>query len=241
MKNKFSKFYLFLAIGALSSAFISCDDNDSDGGSSSSAYKITATNVANSSEQIKTVKGTSYSETEESEDVIAEAPYSNNGFTLTLPATLDAEYLSTINVEEMGSSFVISNPNAKVGSLDDIAAFDEANENIGSLFYGYENEATYSAGMAGWLYADSDVNIAGTESETEDGFTSEAVMDMKLKKGWNIFYATNKIDIVNMKYTMKFSTTKPSGMTFTWNFEDYSGKTSSKPAQMLRSKLNIFK
>lgn len=241
MKNKFSKIYLFLAISALSSAFISCDNNDSDGGSSSSANKITATNVANSSDQIKTVRGTSSSETEESEDVIAEAPYSNNGFTLTLPATLDAKYLSTVNVDDMGSGFVISNPNAKIGSLNDLQAFDVADENIGSFYYGYSNETTYSGGSGFWLYVDSDVNITGTDSETAEGFTSELIMDMKLKKGWNLAYGTVQMDLANSKMTMKYSKSKPSGMTFTWSFEDYSGKTSSTPIQMLRSKLEMFK
>ena len=103
MKKTFLNFGLFLAMGLTTAVFYSCNkDDDNDGVTNGgSVSRITATNVINGSTQIKTVKVLAYWEREydDGNDAIAQAPFTNNGFTLELPATVGAKYLFLITEE----------------------------------------------------------------------------------------------------------------------------------------------
>jgi len=95
MKRNFKKFGLLLVLGLATAVIYSCgDDDDNSGGGTGggegggtgggSVSSITATNVNGGSSQIATVKAIV------GEEVIAQAQYRNNAFTLNLPATMAA-------------------------------------------------------------------------------------------------------------------------------------------------------
>jgi hypothetical protein len=122
------KIYFMASVVALSLVFVatSCDDDrsgggggggsgsgsgDGDGGTTGSGFNITASNLSGVPNSVKTVKALMYWENgnEYEEEVIAQVPYKNNGFTLQLPATLNNKFLSSIS----DASFIILKGNAK--------------------------------------------------------------------------------------------------------------------------------
>ena len=189
--------------------FSGCNkDDDSSGsgdGNGGNASKITATNVINSSSRIVTVKAEDYWYSDY--DVIAQAPYKNNGFTLELPATMAAKYLEPIEVEE---GVTVSDRNAKYYELEEFSGFDKDDETIGYFYLGDEDDSNVS-----WLYVDRDVTVKG-EYNYED-YTEK--YDVKLKKGWNVVYV-----IITESYSKGKSVTsqKPSGINPQWYFDSCS-------------------
>ena len=215
MKKTFLNFGLFLALGLTTVVFNSCDkDDDNDGDTNGgNASKITATNVFNGSTNIKTVKALIYWESGENnygKDAITQAPYLNNGFTLELPTTLEAKYLETIDTE----GIAVSDKNFKSCFLEDLRGYNEDDDEIGYFYLEEENgDNDY---YTSWIYSDRDVTIKGED----DG----GKYNLTLKKGWNVVYDSYIDD------SYSFTSQKPSGVNYTWNFYDNSSFRSASIA-----------
>ena len=230
MKKTFLNFGLFLALGMTTAVFNSCDkDDDNDGGTNAS--KITATNVINGSTQIKTVKALVYWESgdEYGNDAIAQGPYQNNGFTLELPATLGAKYLETLDADDL-EGITVSDRNFKSGFLDDLRGYNENDEEIGHFYLEEENDD--SEHYTSWIYVDRDVTIKGENNEIDEEYDEEYIdkYDLTLKKGWNIVYGSDTESYENGRdvYSSTFTSKKPSGVSYTWNFYgDYDYRSAS--------------
>jgi|LSQX01.2.fsa_nt_gb hypothetical protein len=217
MKKTFLNFGLFLALGLTTAVFYSCNkDDDNDGGTNGgSVSRITATNVINGSTQIKTVKVLAYWEREydDGNDAIAQAPFTNNGFTLELPATVGAKYLFLIS-EEAPRGINISDENAKGLFLEDIRGYDGDDDEIGDFYLEEENgDNEY---YTSWFYSDRDVTIKGEDDGEKYNVT--------LKKGWNVVYDSYTDDSYSL------TSQKPSGVNYTWNFYDNSSFRSASIA-----------
>jgi len=240
MKSKFLKIGLFLALGLSIAVFYSCDKDDD--GNDGNPSKITATNVINSSSVIAVVKAEIHWETEdwstgdydEGQDVVAEAQYKNNGFTLELPASVAAKYLGLItelfDEDDDWDSFTISDRQAKAISELELNAYDNKDNEIGYFYLGEEKLSDDNGAM--WIYVDRNVTI---EAENRwDYYDEEGIdkCDLEFKKGWNVVY-TKDIESYNSStgrtvYNWTLTTKKPSGSVYRWYFDDYGDWKSSK-------------
>jgi len=224
MKTAFFKIGLFIALGLTTAVFYSCsDDDDNGGGNSGNASKITATNVNNSSTQVTTVKALAdwwESYYDRGTDVIAQAPYINNGFTLELPEPLPDKYLTLFYASDM-TELSISDKDVKVHFLHDgISGYDKDKNNIGNFYLEEENNDNYY--YIFWTYADRDVTIKGEyKYYMGDYYEGTEKYDWKLKKGWNVVYGSEAgTRSYNDKYvyTATLTSQKPSGINYSWNF-----------------------
>lgn len=242
MKNTFLKFGLILALGLTKIVFNSCDKEDDNDGvtNGGDASKIIATNVVNSSSKIIAVTAFAHwvsLENYHGFDAIAQAPYQNNGFTLELPTILGDKYLETIDADDF-EGISVSDRNFKSGSVDKLMGRNEDNDGIGYFYLEEENEN--STHIIFWLYVDRDVTIKGEYNEINEEFDEEYTEQyaLTLKKGWNIIYESEREIYKNGKdvwlYTM--SSKKPSGVNYTWNFDDANYAYSSESIALKSAK-----
>ncbi len=247
MKKIIFKCGLFITLALSIVAFNSCDEGDPESGSSTpggnlnadGTLTITASNVANSSSQITAVKAIFYWESSDrsnrGEDAVAQAPYQNNGFTLSLPASLDAKYLYPI-AEDMPDGITVSDKTVKIFSDMDIEAYNSEGANIGGFALieeGFvEEEDGPEAPYVMYMYADKDVSIKGEEKMDEDYIQK---YDLNLKKGWNVLYAVESYSSSAGKevWTFLITSSKPSSTNYSWHFDsyDYNVVEKSAPAQ----------
>jgi hypothetical protein len=198
--------------------FSACGDDENDGESgaqTANSTEIVATNVIDFGADIDTVKAVTYridlnaGGAIDGFEEIATATYSNNGFKITLPETLSAEYLRSY--AEMLTSFgvelpdgiVVSDMNAKIGNMN-LLACDKNGEVMATFLL--------SDGSLGWqayyLYADRNFTLKG-EFADENGIS--ASIDYSLKKGWNTVY----IKIIENE-GIAATTQKPANVNFVW-------------------------
>jgi len=218
-------------------------DNDPDVGDNAS--KITATNVINSSSQIVTVKAQIHWHDDDyqcQDDVIAQAPYKDNGFTLELPATVSNKYLYLL-AEEMPDVITISDKTVNAADIY-IEAFDKDDNNIGGFYLTNNDESVYAM----WYYVDKNVTIKGEYKEIYEEYDEEEIgkYDVDLKKGWNVVYwswtESHNNSTGRDVYTYTMTSQKPSGVNLSWFFEDYydSYAVSLKSAKSLSAKKPFF-
>ena len=227
--NVFSRmFWLFLALGLTTAVFYSCekDDDGGNGAIGGNASKITATNVINGSTQLTTVKAIASSSLTE-DDVIAQAPYKNNGFTLELPATVSDKYLISImaaGTQDLVDT-IVSDKNAKLYELGVIYGYDKDENEIGFFHLEGENNGGDEYYYTDWIYVDRDVTVKGEIKDLyyRDDYGMIEKYNWELKKGWNITYE-------NITYSYDDSTgrevdintytsQKPSGISYLWKYE----------------------
>ncbi|MDR1199709.1 MAG: hypothetical protein LBK94_11990 [Prevotellaceae bacterium] len=209
MKKKFfmMAFVSLFAVAALCSCSKD-DENENETGAIQNIITAAVENGASYSEIIDTVKA----EVEDyygSDAIIARAPYTNGGFTLTLPASLSAQYLSAADYIPQG--ITVSNPNVKGGSVG-LYAYKSGFE-AGEFYYGTNNC------MGQLIYVDGDVIITGSSTVTY-GATFTIKINVHLKEGWNMVYAklTPK---ANDSYETELTIKVPAGAK--WHFDsDYS-------------------
>ena len=241
MKKRFLQLSLLFTVSLASVLFSSCkkDDNPSGGRNKDGSFTITATNVINSSLQISAVKA-------EPNDAIATAPYKNNGFELTLPATLPSKYLYLITEdldEDEFDNITISDKDAKILDIwaDQIEAYDNDERNIG--YFDLEAENDNSDSYVVYFYTDRNLKIKAELQEYEDGEEFIGKMDMDLKKGWNIVYYTETES--GNKYTLSYTTQKPLELNYFWNYYSYKSTKANTDSfgkrKSLFSRLNIYR
>ncbi|MDR1155405.1 MAG: hypothetical protein LBL04_11915 [Bacteroidales bacterium] len=194
-------------------AFTACNKDD-DGPEASPIESITATVENGSSYDLDQVKasidyaGGSYE--------VVSGSYTNGGFTLTLPKTVDARYLKPLFDEEdlelFGSGIKVSDTNAKTAFLY-IAGY-KSNVPKGSFWYIKELSAS-SEIEAEIVYVDRDVTVTGSGTF----FGDKEVMNISLKKGWNMWYDTETTTGTTTERTS--ATSDPGGLK--WIFYKYGG------------------
>ena len=209
--------YLVLAALVATAAFTSCnkDDDKDDGGG-----KITAT-VENGSKydnQIVKVKLVSMKDDSE----IASGSWSKGGFTIVLPATVDAKYLDTEDEDDYGEGVTVSNKNAKTVWFD-IYGYDKDDKYVTSFGLGKSDDSSES--YAWYVYSDGDVNISGTEEEEyeyDGGHKEISTYSVTLKKGWNVVYDTHSESTQGGKrlYNGTLTSTPVSGLKW-YSDEDF--------------------
>jgi hypothetical protein len=199
----------FLAMAFVSlftvAVFNSCNkDKDGKEDENGGIYKITAAveNGSSYNEKIDNVKALIGA------SVVANSAYSDGGFVLELPASVNEQYLESIEALFDGNipaGITVSNPDVKNGRVDILAY--KSNQEIGAFYYG-------ASGWTGFLlYADGDASITGSYIDSEDGATQE--MDLHLTKGWNIIYTKFTFTEEGMSYIE--TTGGPSGAR--WYFD----------------------
>ncbi len=207
------KLLAFLTV-AVMFAFTACngggDDTDNGGGGE---LTITATNVksvysASDDEVVKVaaILWSEESETEEAHFTIATADYINHGFTITLPVPTVDMLGSLPAVPE---SVNISDPTAKCAILHYFRGLDADDKHL-NVFY----MANYTQGHtveASYIYVDKNVNMIGSYTIAEGDYEYRMIFDLKLKKGWNVFY-----EYENENGDISWTTTLPAGSTMEW-------------------------
>jgi len=213
--------YLTAAAIAAAVVFAGCKKDDDDK-LVSDAFdgKITATveNGAAYNSQFSMVAAVVYTDTEPWYEILATGTYANGGFTITLPATLDAKYLETFeefSEDGIPAGINVSDKNAKVLSGLSLAAANSNGSSNSGLIYGKVGSNSYT--MVTFMYADRDVTVTGSyKEELEGGYTDEEHANVSLKKGWNRVYMTSTETKTSDKSEI---TTKPvSGVK--WYFEE---------------------
>lgn len=216
MKKSFLKFGFILTLVCSITIFSSCEKKKGPtggGGSSTDASLITATNIINGTNDIKTVKARF-----DDDIIIAQTSYQNNGFSLQLPITLNDIYLYSFS--EWDSEISISDRTAKYLALSNLYAYDIDDDRMGSFYYEYEKSNEWGAIL--WMYVDKNVTISGSEI----GSYESVSYNLNLQKGWNIVYyaETDTEDYAVLTYTSQ----KPSGVTFQWYYGYTYGKTQNE-------------
>ena len=140
-------------------------------------FKITA-KVENGSaynSSIKRVRAVIYyGNNDDDEYVLTSANYTDGGFTLNLPASVNSRYLT-------------SNGSANLAIID-LEGFSSSsgsynfNHYVDDFIYGKIDLNAYSATIVYYMYADRDVTIKNSDNKTS--------FNMSLKKGWNMVYST---------------------------------------------------
>lgn len=215
MKKSFLKFGFILTLVCSITIFSSCEKKKGTtggGGSSTDVSLITATNIINGTNDIKTVKARF------DDIIIAQTSYQNNGFTLQLPTTLNDIYLYSLS--EWDSEISISDRTAKYLALSNLYAYDIDDDEIGWFNYAYEKSNEWGAIL--WMYVDKNVTISGSEI----GSYESVSYNLNLQKGWNIFYGVTTYTGDDEVTTV--TSQKPSGVTFQWYYGYTYGKTQNE-------------
>ena len=178
-KGNFLKIVCALIIACF--VFSGCNDNDNDD-DNDTINKIIATveDGAKYNGQIVTVKF--MVEIGDNDVAIATGNWSNGGFTIDLPETVEANHLRTL--DRFAPSVTVSNNNAKGVFWTFIGGFDVDDRRV-DYFYNIKGDNN-STTWVEYIYVDMDVNITGTFSDDEE----TRVYSLSLKKGWNITYRT---------------------------------------------------
>jgi hypothetical protein len=195
-----------------------------------------------------------YIDVDNADDVeVANAPYSNGGFTLKLQSTISEAYLYAWFEDEDDylEGVTVSNPNVKIADMDDIDAY-KSNDHVG-YFY---NEL--SDGWEMWyVYANENLSMTGNgEREEEENYDSNQDGDyddegdnqyiytwkykynMHLRKGWNaIYYKETESDDVRGEEI----TTQAPASKIKWYFEEYSSSSESSVSPKIPSLITKLK
>ena len=179
-----------LMLGAMACAAVlvaSCKKDDDKEPGSNPVSTINAAVVNGGSVDVDTVKAIVY--TNGAWYLFATAPYTGGGFTITLPDNVDPECLSLMFDDGAMTSLSMSNRNVKV-VYSDVRGY-KSGSNKGNFYYekweGEFGEGTQVASSS-LVYADGDVVITGTHTETSGAQTNIDVYNVSLKKGWNFMY-----------------------------------------------------
>ena len=170
------------------------EDEDEQGngnnGGNTSGFVIEAKNVASSSTSVVNVVAEMYSTQKYT------AKYSNNGFKLTLPASITGlpDGRHTIS----------------------IWGLDKNGDIVGAFEYqGEKGEYSYTVNYS---YATKNMVYEDEDNYEFQGYTMSVTYNCNLKKGWNIEYTRCITDEGNKTRTYYESTEKPSGVNFAWKF-----------------------
>jgi len=229
--------YSVAILGAMAVVFASCkkDRNNEPKGLTITA-QVENGNQYNSI--IKRVRAMAYDTLGNNQTLVSSA-FANGGFSFTLPATVDGQFLFPFDDEDM-DGFEISDKNAKTNSVEfegfssSEGGFDyshwEGNFILGKIHDLIDRDTFFLAGgtMATYIYSDRDVTVSGKIHESDDdGFfsiTLDIITNLSLKKGWNRVYSVEEVEMsltedgLAMAMRITLTTTPVSGLK--WYFAD---------------------
>ena len=219
---------------AVTTTFTSCRDDDN---GSSAVTTITGSNILGTPTGVTNVKAEiwrwdSQTDTEYSM-VIAEAPFRNGAFTLTL-ATPPANFLTPFfgDEDDIPAGVTINPANARISVVHGASAYNAAGDEIGYFYYANFNWNDESENRpnvlhyALWVYADRDVTATGEvkRSDEWDDIDMQYVwidnINLNLRRGWNIVYMRETRTTAGNVQTNTHTTTsqRPSGANLRWRF-----------------------
>ena len=177
--------------------------------------QITATEIqalANGMESVVTVKAVSAG------NVIAEAPFQNNGFMLELPVSILPNLLHPSfcgKISDNGvetSAFIMLFGYNKEGYR--IGSFFLTNQHINIIDIGNFESHTWAKV---WRYADRDAVI---RDERKISDRNTLIRDLDLKRGWNIvFWGVSTVTNNSVsKFTQTYQSQSLGDMNFSWRF-----------------------
>jgi hypothetical protein len=130
--------------------------------------------------------------------------YSNGGFTVTLPKTLDAKYLSEFSY--------FSKNNANHFVFTHIEGYDSNGSIVAKFKLRGEDLKQGDYGLYGTIYT---VNFWYVDRDTPVDFSEKGyTLNINLKKGWNKIYAASDYESGNVSHT-----TVPPDCNVKWQFE----------------------
>jgi len=223
----------FVCVVFICSGIVLTGCSKSDNSSGGSAISINAQVVNGSNYSFDNVKAVLYYGNNY-EYVVNEANYTNGGFTIKLPATIDNKYLLPVvdvDEEDQSSNWATVSDNTAVGNGINFEGY-ESDSYMGDFYYGTASQNQTSTSISiysaegTYLYVDKDVTITGSATETEvtDGITVniKSTANAALKKGWNIVYYTISISANGndgtASGTLSITTQDPGGLK--WYYED---------------------
>jgi hypothetical protein len=171
--------------------------------------------------------------------VVASGNYTNGGFSLTLPKSIDGKYLSAMDTD-MPEGIKISDSKVKGCSV----GFNgyKSGEIVGMFQNGKIEDEMFTA-TESYLFVDGNIKISGSSTETSDlmgtPITLKTNYDLTLKKGWNLAYLNITITVTETEIimTLDISNTQLSGLK--WYFTE--GDNSSLSIQKKMVELSKLK
>lgn len=192
---------LFLTLATITLIFTACSSDNGGGTPEPKGTTVTASSVAGATTEITTVKAVN-----SDDKVIATGTFKDGGFSITLPATLDASMLQPMFSGKINGVYVSAN-DAK-GTWAYFRGY-AGNRELG--IFALYNYADGNYQSFDYLYIDRDLRISGSYSASNGQVET---YDMKLNKGWNkVLYSYNSSTKI-VKYT--FPT--PAGTDAGWIF-----------------------
>lgn len=219
MKRVFN--VLLLAMIILPWGFISCDKEDKDPIEDSSVVNTITAVVENGNDYkidaVKAFIGNGEIINFETGE-IASSDYKNGRFTLSLPQTIENQYLELLfDEDEMPDAIKISDVNVKACYLW-IEAYQSGTE-AGEFEYEYLSADETVGIETSYTYVDRDCSIKGSYSEIDEDETYNSTYNVSLKKGWNIVYVKRTESEKTNTYTYEATSSVQSGLK--WYFYEY--------------------
>ena len=146
--------------------------------------------------------------------VAASGNYTNGGFSLTLPKSVDAKYLSVMD-DDMPEGITISNLKVKGCGINFYGY--KSGEIVGMFQNGKIENEMFTAAES-YLFVDGNITISGGSTETADllgmPVTVKTNYNLTLKKGWNVAYLnmTPTVTDTEIIMTIDISNTQVSGL-----------------------------
>ncbi|GHV62411.1 hypothetical protein FACS1894195_4290 [Bacteroidia bacterium] len=175
-----------------------------------------------------------YGENDEYEYEVATGTYADGGFTIDLPVTVNAKYLTSLS-KGLTADVKFSDASVVGTGFGELWAYKDG-EKVGFFNYALPIDRSESGVTGAFMYVDSDVTISGSYSKDEDGLTITEVYDnITLKKGWNELYIQWALSASDMTLTVSGTTTNHWGR-LKWTFQPWQGEGNSKILFGTRSK-----
>ncbi|MCL2073992.1 MAG: hypothetical protein FWH18_08730 [Marinilabiliaceae bacterium] len=161
--------------------------------------------------------------------IAAKGKYSNGGFTIELPSSVNSLYLLEIFFgNDWQGNFTVSDPSAKIGELN-LLATDADGKYLGNFSYSYSDVRETSTSFSSkwiylsFIYADKDVSANGSFSSQSSLLEYGGSLNISLKKGWNeVFFVFDSSYDYTTEYETIFqtiTTTRKSGLE--WGFYEW--------------------
>ena len=226
MKKRFLNIGLLLTMSLAVVNFTSCNNDEPDR-PSETGFIIKGENVIGNTSGVASAKIVWWDFDEQTNeqtfDVIAEAPFVNNGFTLRVPTSLTDDFLLSVNLL-LSREATVSDRNAMIAIVYGINAFNSSRSHIGDfLLMNIDNDDKSYATV--WFYTDRDISIEGKNN-------ADVEFNLSLKKGWNIsYFARNNVD-----ETVLWTTQRPAGVELKWYFDDeFTTNSTEAPLRSINS------
>jgi hypothetical protein len=145
------------------------------------------------------------------------SPYVNNGFALQLPETVPAEHLFLMSDRPGGEKITATPATVKILLIEMFVGYKKDKE-VGEFFYAKVLSENQNV-SAVYMYAENDVTIHGTKTETYSNWTEFESWNVSLTQGWNIVYCVYTEDETTGTDSWEYSNNNPGGLQ--WIYDEY--------------------